>query len=52
MARFILGDPPSLDVARVSTGEAERIFDGIGSSLHPIPGEDAVISVEVLGEES
>jgi hypothetical protein len=52
VALFVLGDPPSLQVARRSTGEVERIFDGIGPSLHPIPGEDAVSFVEVAGEES
>lgn len=52
VALFILGDPASLQVARLSTGEAERVFDGIGPALHPIPGEDAVSFVEVAGEES
>jgi Tol biopolymer transport system component len=38
VALFVLGSPATLRIASVSTGKAQIIEDGIGRSLHRIPG--------------
>jgi hypothetical protein len=50
VALFVLGDPATLRVAHVGTGEVELVFEGIGSSVQAIPGRRAVSFVEVDGE--
>jgi hypothetical protein len=52
VALFVLGDPPALHVVRLSTGEAEQVFDGIGPSLQPVPERAAVSFVEITDGES
>ena len=42
LALFILGQPVTLQIADVATGRAERVADGIGRSLHRIPGRGTV----------
>lgn len=42
VALFVLGDPPTLRVARVGSGAASVIADGIGRSLQAVPGAAAV----------
>ena len=43
---FVLGDPPTLQVADVSTGISEVMADSIGRSLHKIPNRNAWSFVE------
>ena len=38
VALFVLGEPNSLQLASVKTGKAEVVANGIGRSLHRIPG--------------
>lgn len=35
---FVLGSPPTLQIANLRTGEAETVAEGIGRSLHRVPG--------------
>jgi hypothetical protein len=42
VALFVLGEPPTLWLADVVTGEAERVAADIGRSLQRIPGREAV----------
>lgn len=42
VALFVLGDPPTLRLADVATGEAEVVASDIGRSLQPVPGRAAV----------
>ena len=50
VALFILGSPASLHLAEVGTDWSQLVFEGIGSSLRAIPGEEAVSFVE-MGDE-
>ncbi len=43
---FILGQPPTLQLAKVSTGTAEIAAPGIGRSLHRVPGTRAISFVQ------
>ncbi len=50
---FVLGDPPTLQVADATTGVAEAVADDVGPSLHKIPNRNAWSFVErVSGGES
>ena len=42
LALFMLGNPNSLQLARVSTGDTARMWERIGRSLHKIPGKKAL----------
>lgn len=42
LALFVLGDPATLQIARVSTVEARVIAGNIGRALQPVPGRAAV----------
>lgn len=46
LAMFILGQPATLQVGRVSTGKAEVVARDIGRSLHRIPGTRKVSFVQ------
>jgi hypothetical protein len=46
LALFVLGDPPSLRIASVGTGEAIAAAEGIGRALHRVPGRHAVSYVD------
>ncbi len=41
-ALFVLGNPPTLQLADRSTGQSEIVAYNIGRSMHKIPGRDAV----------
>ena len=43
---FVLGDPPTLQVADATTGVSEVVADSIGRSLHKIPTRNAWSFVE------
>ena len=46
LAMFILGQPATLQVARVATGKAEVVARDIGRSLHRVPGRRTVSFVQ------
>ncbi len=46
VALFVLGPPATLRIADVKTGKAEIVAEGIGRSLHRIPGTRAVSFVQ------
>ena len=46
LAMFILGEPATLQVARVASGKAEVVARDIGRSLHRIPGTRRVSFVQ------
>lgn len=41
LALFILGEPPTLQIAEVAAGTAKMAVSDIGRALHPIPGRPA-----------
>ncbi len=43
---FVLGDPPTLQVADATTGVSEVVADSIGRSLHKIPNRNAWSFIE------
>lgn len=47
LALFVLGDPPTLQVADARTGSATIVAEGIGRSIRTIPGEHAVSFVRM-----
>ena len=48
---FVLGNPPTLQVADVATGVSEVVADSIGRSLHKIPNRNAWSFVERISPE-
>lgn len=48
LALFVLGSPPTLQLADTRTGRAEVVESGIGRSLHRVPGREAVSFVHKL----
>jgi len=46
VALFVLGPPATLRLADVKTGKAEIVAEGIGRSLHRVPGTRAVSFVQ------
>ena len=46
VALFRLGDPPTLHIADITTGELEEVVQGIGPVLQSVPGEAAVSFVQ------
>lgn len=46
LALFVLGDPPTLQLADVSSGTAETVTSNIGRSLHKRPDRDAFTYVD------
>ena len=51
VALFVLGDPPTLQLANVRTGEIETLAEDIGPSLQSIPGESAISFVHNRDDE-
>jgi hypothetical protein len=50
VALFILGNPPTLQIADIRTGKAETVAENIGRSLHKIPKQEAISFVHKAGE--
>jgi len=46
LALFVLGQPPTLQIADTRTGDAEVLLRGIGRSLQRIPGRGTISVVE------
>lgn len=51
VALFILGEPPTLQVARVDAGAASIVARGIGRSIQPVPDRLAVTFTQLTDEE-
>ena len=51
LALFVLGDPPTLQLADTRTGAVEIIARNIGRSLHKIPSRNAISFVEKVSED-
>lgn len=51
VAMFILGEPPTLQVADIETNKVEKLEENIGRSLHKIPGQRAVSFVHKTTEK-
>ncbi len=52
VALFVLGAPPTLQLADTRTGKAEVIAENIGRSLHKVPGRDAISFVQLESESA
>lgn len=51
VALFILGSPPTLQIADTRSGRAEVVAEDIGRSLHKIPGRRAISFVHRVSPE-
>jgi hypothetical protein len=47
---FVLGDPPTLQIADTGTGKADVILGSVGRSLHKIPGKEAFSFVHKVSD--
>lgn len=50
VALFVLGDPPTLQLANVRTGAVTVIADSIGRSLQPVPEAEAVTFIQLRAD--
>ncbi len=50
VALFVLGSPPTLQLASITTGKAEIIEKAIGRSLHKIPGQNSISFVHKVSD--
>lgn len=50
LALFVLGAPPTLQLASVASGSAVPVASNIGRSIHRVPGRNAVSYVEKVSE--
>ena len=50
VALFVLGSPPTLQLANITTGKADIIEKAIGRSLHKIPGQNAISFVHKVSD--
>ncbi|MCH8934634.1 MAG: PD40 domain-containing protein [Gemmatimonadetes bacterium] len=51
LALFVLGSPPTLQLADANTGRADVIEERIGRSIHRIPGQRAISFVHKVAED-
>lgn len=51
VALFVLGDPITLRLASLASGEARVVAEHVGRSLHRIPGETALSYVDKTSDE-
>ena len=51
LALFVLGSPPTLQLADARTGRTDVMAEGIGRSIHRIPGQLAISFVHKVGED-
>ena len=52
VALFVLGNPNSLQIADLRTGQSRRVAERVGRSLHKIPGEAAFSFVHKVAEDT
>lgn len=50
LALFVLGEPPTLQLADTRIGRAQVVAENIGRSLHPVPGRGSVSFVHKATE--
>lgn len=50
LALFVLGEPPTLQIADTGTGKAGVILGNVGRSLHKIPGQEAFSFVHKVSD--
>ncbi len=50
VALYVLGEPPTLEVANPATGAVRTVARGIGRSLQPVPGREAVSFTQDTGD--
>ena len=50
VAMFVLGDPPTLQVANVRTGAVDVVMERVGRSLHKIPEQYAISFVHKVSD--
>jgi len=48
VAVFVLGSPPTLQVADLTTGQSRILLSGIGRALQPVPGRRAVSVMQLV----
>ena len=51
LALFVLGSPPTLQLADTRTGTAQVIAENIGRSIHKVPGRNAVSFVHKVSDD-
>lgn len=51
VALFVLGSPPTLQIADIRTGQVDVVAEGIGRSLHRIPSRPALSFVHKVSED-
>lgn len=51
LALFVLGDPPTLQLADIRTGTVEVIAENVGRSIHKVPGRDAISFVHKVSDD-
>jgi hypothetical protein len=51
LALFVLGSPPTLQLADPRTGRADVVAENIGRSIHKIPGQLAISFVHKVSED-
>lgn len=51
VALFVLGTPPTLQIADTRTGKADVILQNVGRSLHKVPGRGAISFVHKASEK-
>lgn len=51
VALFVLGEPPTLQIADIASGKSSLIASNIGRSLHKIPGKTEISFVQKLSEQ-
>ncbi|HEY4612134.1 MAG TPA: hypothetical protein VII11_04055 [Bacteroidota bacterium] len=50
VALFVLGSPPTLQLAKISIGKSDTLAAGIGRSIHKIPGKQAISFVHKISQ--
>jgi hypothetical protein len=51
VAMFVLGEPPTLQVADTQSNKVEKLAENIGRSLHKIPGQRAISFVHKVTDD-
>ena len=52
LALFVLGEPPTLQLADTETGRSEIVASSIGRSIHRIPGRERISFVHKVDEQA
>jgi len=52
VALFILGEPPTLQLAEINSGKSRVIASNIGRSIHKVPGKQSISFVQKVTEKT